>query len=203
MSDREVKLIIIGAPGVGKTSLLQQFSTGVFDSSTPTTIGYDFKVVRRLVFGKSFSIKIYDTAGLERYNCLTPAFYRGCHGVVFVYSQTDRGSYESVIGWNRDFEAYCTESSCSKLLVCNKNDLTSEAVVSQAEGVRTAREILSMFIEASALSGHNVEEAFMLLLERISLTYGDSLPFNRDVPSSVIRSSSHVAIESFGNSCSC
>jgi Ras-related protein Rab-18 len=75
--DHLFKILLVGDSGVGKTSILLQFTTEEFLDREKPTIGVDLKVKLVEQSGKRIKLTIWDTAGQERYKTLTSAYYRG------------------------------------------------------------------------------------------------------------------------------
>ena len=71
------KVIILGDPGVGKTSLMDQFVNKKFSNNYKPTIGVDFLTKEVLVEDRVVNLQIWDTAGQERFRAFGNAFYRG------------------------------------------------------------------------------------------------------------------------------
>ena len=66
-----LKLIIIGDPSVGKSSLLLRYVDDIYEESYICTIGVDFKIKTLEVSGKKVKLQIWDTAGQERFKPIT------------------------------------------------------------------------------------------------------------------------------------
>jgi small GTP-binding protein len=91
----QIKLLLIGDSGVGKSCCLLRFSEDSFTPSFITTIGIDFKIRTIELDGKRVKLQIWDTAGQERFRTITTAYYRGAMGILLVYDVTDRRSFDS------------------------------------------------------------------------------------------------------------
>lgn len=106
----QIKLLLIGDSGVGKSCCLLRFSEDSFTPSFITTIGIDFKIRTIELDGKRVKLQIWDTAGQERFRTITTAYYRGAMGILLVYDVTDERSFNSMnlppllIGTNRAIE---------------------------------------------------------------------------------------------------
>ncbi|KIM34046.1 hypothetical protein M408DRAFT_59800 [Serendipita vermifera MAFF 305830] len=101
-----VKLVIIGASGVGKTSLRTKYTIGRFSTNYRATIGADFitKAVPHYSNPEdSVQLQIWDTAGQERFASLATAFFRGADAVILVYDVTDPSSLPSLAKWWDEF----------------------------------------------------------------------------------------------------
>jgi Ras-related protein Rab-1A len=83
---------------------LKRFADNEFVSTFMPTIGVDFKIKSINVDGKIIKLQIWDTAGQERFSKITESFYRGAHGVFFVYDISNGKSFDSIGRWLRNFE---------------------------------------------------------------------------------------------------
>merc|ERR1740121_3026064 len=160
------KLLLIGDSGVGKSCLLLRFADDTYTESYISTIGVDFKIRTLDLDGKTVKLQIWDTAGQERFRTITSSYYRGAHGIIVVYDVTDRQSFENVAHWMQEIDKY-TADGVNKLLVGNKCDLSSKRVVAYDEAQELAESLGVQFVEASAKSAHNVEEAFRAMAGEI------------------------------------
>eukprot|EP01126_Amoeba_proteus_P028306 TRINITY_DN2793_c0_g1_i8.p1 TRINITY_DN2793_c0_g1~~TRINITY_DN2793_c0_g1_i8.p1 ORF type:complete len:103 (-),score=15.47 TRINITY_DN2793_c0_g1_i8:397-705(-) len=78
--DHVLKMVFIGDASVGKTSILNRFTEGVFDPEQACTVGVDFKLhVVNARDNIRVKLTIWDTAGQEKFQSLTPSYYRGGH----------------------------------------------------------------------------------------------------------------------------
>merc|ERR1711869_17601 len=160
------KLLLIGDSGVGKSCLLLRFADDTYTETYISTIGVDFKIRTVEIDGKVIELQIWDTAGQERFRTITSSYYRGAHGIIVVYDVTDEETYTAVERWMTEINRYANEN-VNKLLVGNKSDLTSKKVVDHATAKAFADEIGIPFLETSAKSAENVEQAFMRMAQEI------------------------------------
>lgn len=167
-----LKILIIGESGVGKSSLLLRFTDDAFDPEISATIGVDFKVKVISIDGNKVKLAIWDTAGQERFRTLTPSYYRGGQGAILVYDVTNRETFEKIEDWLNELETYTTNTDMIKMLVGNKCDREDERVVTKEEGIKCARKYQMMFIEASAKTKEGVQCAFEELVEKVIQTPG-------------------------------
>lgn len=81
MEAREVKVVLLGEAGVGKSSLVLRFVTGSFDKYSEATIGASFMSKLINVDGAPIKYQIWDTAGACAAWALgMGACWRGCLG---------------------------------------------------------------------------------------------------------------------------
>merc|ERR1712032_425452 len=160
------KLLLIGDSGVGKSCLLLRFADDTFTENYISTIGVDFKIRTIELEGKTIKLQIWDTAGQERFRTITSSYYRGAHGIIVVYDVTDNESFNNVKQWLHEIDRYACEN-VNKLLVGNKSDLTSKRAVSAEQGKEFADSIGIEFLETSAKTSTNVEQAFLTMASQI------------------------------------
>ncbi|XP_053908846.1 ras-related protein Rab-4B isoform X2 [Cuculus canorus] len=154
------KFLVIGSAGTGKSCLLHQFIENKFKQDSNHTIGVEFgsKVVN--VGGKTVKLQIWDTAGQERFRSVTRSYYRGAAGALLVYDITSRETYNALTNWLTDARTLASPNIV--IILCgNKKDLDADREVTFLEASRFAQENELMFLETSALTGENVEEAFL------------------------------------------
>ena len=164
--DVEVKLLIIGDPGVGKTSLLLRYIENSYTDNYMSTIGFDYKVKIVNINNTRVRVQIWDTAGQERFRIISSSYYRGAQGVIIAYDVTDKASFENMNYWFQDFEKYSL-SYAKRILIGCKNDLENEREVDKEEGIEFAqRQGLKLF-ETSSKTANNIDESFTYLLNEI------------------------------------
>jgi len=164
--DMQIKLLMIGDSGVGKTCLLLRYANDSFSPTFITTIGIDFKIKNVDIDGTRIKLQIWDTAGQERFRTITSSYYRGAHGIIVVYDVTDAESFNNVKQWLHEIDRYAAEN-VNKLLVGNKSDLTAKRVVSTEQGKEFADSLGIEFLETSAKTSANVEQAFLTMASQI------------------------------------
>lgn len=170
--DHLVKILLVGDSGVGKSSLLMRFIEDSFEEVSPT-VGVDFKLKMMTVDGKRLKLTVWDTAGQERFRTLTSSYYRGAHGVIFVYDIANAESFANVEEvWRKEVDMYSTISNGVKMIVGNKVDKESSREIAKEDGVRFAKEHGCLFLECSAKTRTRVQEAFDELVKGILETPG-------------------------------
>ncbi|KAH0501309.1 Ras-related protein Rab-2A [Microtus ochrogaster] len=141
------KYIIIGDTGFGKSCLLLQFTDKRFQPVHDLTIGVEFGARMITIDGKQIKLQIWDTAG-------------GAAGALLVYDITRRDTFNHLTTWLEDARQH-SNSNMVIMLIGNKSDLESRREVKKEEGEAFAREHGLIFMETSAKTASNVEEAFI------------------------------------------
>lgn len=121
-----LKILLVGDPFVGKTSLRAQYIHAVFLSLYRETVGADFlskqENVRLGNETKEVFLQIWDTAGQERFNLIVKTFYRGTDVAVFVYDVTRPETFNSIFRWMKEVLENCKSSGPAMMVVANKCD---------------------------------------------------------------------------------
>jgi len=154
------KYIIIGDTGVGKSCLLLQFTDKRFQPVHDLTIGVEFGARMINIEGKQIKLQIWDTAGQEAFRSITRSYYRGAAGALLVYDITRRDTFNHLTTWLEDARQH-SNSNMVIMLIGNKSDLEARRDVKKEEGEAFAREHGLIFMETSAKTAANVEEAFI------------------------------------------
>ncbi|KAG7235744.1 hypothetical protein INR49_002246, partial [Caranx melampygus] len=141
------KYIIIGDTGVGKSCLLLQFTDKRFQPVHDLTIGVEFGARMITIDGKQIKLQIWDT--------LTENLELDSAG---------RDTFNHLTTWLEDARQH-SNSNMVIMLIGNKSDLESRREVKKEEGEAFAREHGLIFMETSAKTASNVEEAAIYPLQ--------------------------------------
>ncbi|MHA1899378.1 MAG: hypothetical protein DRO88_10930 [Promethearchaeia archaeon] len=158
------KLVVMGDPNVGKTTLINRFVTNQFHSEYKPTLGISITNQEYYLQGfedKILNFMIWDLAGQKFFQRVRKAYYRGANAVFIVYDTTNRESFESVEGWSKDIKEVLPEVPI--IILGNKIDLKESRKVSNKEGSALALKLKCSFLESSAKSGENVRDAFNMI----------------------------------------
>ncbi len=160
------KILLIGDSGVGKSCLLLRFADETYTESFISTIGVDLKIKTVDLDGKVVKLQIWDTAGQERFRTITSSYYRGAHGIIVVYDITNSDTVVNVKQWLHEIDRYAAEN-VDILLVGNKSDATTKREVTFEQGASFAEAAGYSFLETSAKTSINVNEAFLKMASQI------------------------------------
>ena len=171
MSDEpeSIKVVLLGESGVGKTSIISQFTVNKFDPHRETSLSAQF-TTKTLDFpdlGQSIKFDMWDTVGQEKYRSLAKIFYKDAKVIIFVYDITREFSFQSIKNyWHKETRENW-DGTPILAIVGNKIDLYSEIKVSNNEGMAFAEEIGAIFQTTSAASNSGITNLF----ENIGKTY--------------------------------
>ncbi|XP_017066831.1 ras-related protein Rab-39B [Drosophila eugracilis] len=167
----QFRLILIGDSTVGKSSLLKFFTDGKFAELSDPTVGVDF--FARLIEmkdGTQIKLQLWDTAGQERFRSITKSYYRNSVGVLLVYDISNHASFEHIPLWMMEAQRHIEPHHPVFALVGCKLDLINAGghrEVTTEEAQKFAKQHGLHFVETSARSGANVEEAFRMVTQEV------------------------------------
>ena len=163
----EIKAILLGNVGVGKTNLIN-VSVGLpFNKNEKSTISNTFvtKVIK--IDKKEYNLDLWDTAGQEKYYNITKIFFKGSQIIIFVYDITAQESFEGLNKWI-EMTHNIVDGSYVCGIVGNKNDLYLKAKVDEAKARNFAENKGYKFKLVSAL---NDPKGFQDFLEELAKEY--------------------------------
>ena len=126
----ELKVILLGNSGVGKTNLINTSMGNNFDEESQTTTTATFSQKEIKIGKESYYLDLWDTAGQEKYQSVTKIFLKKSQIVVFVYDITDENSFNDLEKWiELSEEMIDNEHVCG--IAGNKADLYSNEKVKE------------------------------------------------------------------------
>ena len=165
MSEKEAKqckVVLIGESGVGKTSIINRYTSNTFSSVLTATPGASFtaKVVYLKDYDQSIKFEIWDTAGQEKYRALAKVFYKNAAVCILVYDICRRNSFDSIKNyWYPQVRENVGENIVLGI-AGNKCDLYEKEEIKEEEVREWANEIGAVFELTSAQSNTGINELF-------------------------------------------
>ena len=149
MARNELKAILLGESGTGKTSLIN-VSVGIkFRDGIPSTLASSY-VEKKFQKGKNeYILALWDTNGQEKYRAITKLFIKNSKIVVFVYSTDNRDTFDKINYWIDLTKGIIGENFIMGI-VGNKSDLYMKEQVKELEGEKFANSVGARFKLVSA-----------------------------------------------------
>ena len=164
------KIVVFGDLGVGKKTFLDNCSRTLFKSDTQMTIGVNFLRSSMLIDGGIVRLQFWDFRGEVRFGFLFPTYMRGASGAIFMYDVSNYNSLAHIDDWLKIIRNKLGASHFRSpiIVVGNKADLLDTREVSRIEGIKFVKKRgVNGFIECSAKTGENVEEAIVAITRLI------------------------------------
>lgn len=184
------KFIIIGDHEVGKTSLIRRFVDNAFLHDYRATIGLNIISHEFEAFNNRIGLMIWDIGAQRYFKRYRKTYYNGTQAAFIVFDLTSRESFENITYWHNELRDFIENEDLPIIIIGNKKDLEDQRMVSFEEGKSLAKDLSELsdyykrselsnysdlsnisgsikskisYVETSALTGDNVEDAFKLL----------------------------------------
>ena len=158
-----IKVVLLGEPGVGKTCIINRFSYDKYNERTVSSISAQFitKTFKLEDMNKEIRFEIWDTAGQEKFHSLAKIFYKDARVICLVYDITLRESFEKMKSyWYQQEVLLNTDGQPIYAVVGNKYDLYESSKVSNEEALEFAKSIRAIFQYTSAKQSSGINELF-------------------------------------------
>ena len=161
-NEESVKVVLIGESGVGKTSIISQFTKGIFNPDLMSTNGATFSTKKKEFkeSNKILSFEIWDTAGQEKYRSLAKMFFKDAAVALIVYDVTSKKSFEEIKAYWMDLVKENGPKKVIMYIVGNKTDLSDQEVVNEDEARAFAENENVNFWLTSAKNSTGIDELF-------------------------------------------
>ena len=88
-TNNDIKIIVIGKSGSGKTSFVNKWTKNTFNDSSKSTIGSEFVYKIFENHGTIYNVQLWDIAGQDKNIMVTKYFARDSHGCIIMSDATD------------------------------------------------------------------------------------------------------------------
>lgn len=162
----EFKIITLGEPAVGKTSIIKRFVSDDFDPNQISTMGVSlsFKVMK--INKTNLKLSLIDTGGQEKYRSLSKSYFKHVDVILFVFDLNNKHSFDCIQYWVDLLNENVSESDIKgKYLIGNKNDL--EQMVDQKLIDEISKKNNLKYMSTSAMTKHQIDILFKYIGETL------------------------------------
>ena len=169
----EIKIILIGEPGTGKTCLINVSTGNQFNENSESTLLSTYVTKNMVINDKEYSLNLWDTAGQEKYRAMTKIFTKNSKIVIFVYAINNKNTFEEMKSyWIKTIKETLGDEPILGI-AGNKSDLYLEEAVPEEEAREFANKLGIKFKLVSAKSDPNSFVNFLQeLVEEFHQTKG-------------------------------
>ena len=191
-----VKIVLIGESGVGKTCIVSRFVSDMFNANEPSTNGasYAAKTIFFEEHNVNLQMQLWDTAGQERFRSIARMFYKDATAAILVYDITRKASYDEMTKyWYKELLDNAPDDVIIGI-AANKADLYAQEQVSETEAREFAQKIGAIFRNTSAMTAGGIEELFIGIGKKLldpnykddAIVSDDGVPEPKPIGSSVL-----------------
>jgi len=165
----DLKLVVLGSGGVGKSALTVQFVQGIFVEKYDPTIEDSYRKLVE-IDGTQYMLEILDTAGTEQFTAMRDLYMKNGQGFVLAYSIIAQSTFNDLPDLREQILRVKDTDKVPMVVVGNKCDLSDQRIITTEQGQALATKFGAVFIEASAKTKINVDQIFHELVRQIAPT---------------------------------
>ena len=165
-NDISLKITLLGEASVGKTSLINVYYKNKFDENIDATLSASCIQKTLETNNGKYNLKIWDTAGEERFRCLNKIYIKDSNIVILVYDISRKSTFKELSYWIDYANEFLGNENAVFGIVGNKLDLFDKEeeikkkdpemefdVVEHKEGYDFAEDNDAIFCQTSSKEG--------------------------------------------------
>jgi small GTP-binding protein len=160
----KLKVCMLGATGVGKTSLVDRFVRSIFSDAYRTTIGVKIEVRPVEREDRAVDVVVWDLSGQDEFQSVRLSYLRGAAGYLVVIDGTRRETVDAAVTLQAAARGAIGEVPF--IAVVNKADLVTSWDLDPQDLELLERSGWTI-MRTSARTGAGVEEVFNALVDAI------------------------------------
>lgn len=170
------KVVVCGDIACGKTSTILRFTQQAFRRTYIPTLGVNMTRKEVQINNKKIILVLWDIAGQMKFKLMRRGFYEGVRGILLLYDITRPDTFIDISSWYEDIKNNIKRESEPITVLCgNKKDLDDKRMVSMEDGKNLASELNIKFLETSALTGENIDQAFQYIANKLTDAFEPSI----------------------------
>ena len=169
--NRDLKIIIVGDSGTGKTSFVNKYILNRFADTYQATIATQFSSKILEIDGITYRLQFWDIAGQDRSVTTTNIFCKNTNGVVLCCEINDKNTLNNTIIWKNSIEQNIDVTNVPMIIIQNKCDLLGSEL-EYNKGIEELKEFterngIKNCFRTSAMTGFGIQESMEYLIQEI------------------------------------
>jgi len=160
-----LKVLFVGDEGVGKTDLMCNVADGVYIDGFRKKLGSSFGAKRFNLDPLRVQLQIWNLTPADHFKELRKRLYRGGAAVIYVFSLSDRTSFENIQNWAD--EVHRTLGDVPAILVGTRRETRKPRRVTKREAKELARHLGVPYLEVGMAQDTVLEQAIQDLVSNI------------------------------------
>ena len=160
----QINILLVGDTNTGKTSFVKRLIFNKYDLTFVASIGVDFELKKIKYKNKIYTIRLFDTAGQERFKSITKSYFRLANAYFIFFDLSNKDSLNHIHNWIDLIKEYSEKSIF--IILGNKDDLKkkiSDEIIN--ENLERYKDII--FIKISVSKNYNIKEAIERMIDLI------------------------------------
>ena len=164
---KEIRILLLGESSVGKTSIFNRYIYDKMDKNVSSSIGVDFETKTIKYRNKKYKIRLFDTAGQERFQSITHSYYHMGDGFLIVFDLTNEHSLNKIQDWIESLQENVED--CKFLIIGNKCDLEDKLISDDDINTKLKdyNKDKKLLYKTSALKNINIKEVIEKMIDYI------------------------------------
>ena len=160
----QINILLVGDTNTGKTSFVKRLIFNKYDLTFVASIGVDFELKKIKYKNKIYTIRLFDTAGQERFKSITKSYFRLANAYFIFFDLSNKDSLNHIHNWIDLIKEYSEKSIF--IILGNKDDLKkkiSDEIIN--ENLERYKDII--FIKISVSKNYNIKEVIERMIDLI------------------------------------
>ena len=170
----DLKILVIGSSGTGKTSFVQRWTKGEFSGNYKPTVVSEFGFKIFEYNNRTYRIQLWDIGGQDKSPSMAKIFARDSHGCVVLSDVTKKETLQNTLNWKKvvsDESKFVDGEKLPFILIQNKIDLINdknelEEIENETKNISENNEFAKYYM-ASVKENINVDESMQFLIANI------------------------------------
>ena len=168
---RDLKIIIVGDSGTGKTSFVNRYILNKFADNYQATIATQFSSKILQLNDITYRLQFWDIAGQDRNVTTTNIFCKNANGIVLCSEVNVKKTLENTLIWKNSIEQNIDVTNVPMIIIENKCDILGDES-EYNKGIEELKEfgknngVVDCF-RTSALNGYGIKESMDFLINEI------------------------------------